>query len=90
MQKTRQNDEPQGYGMSNKYVTLPAPNSDKNKKEAATATYWDGTIGMIHMPDSVTVMEQEMGPQHTGLLDAHGRPLYRVPERLPMGFHIRK
>jgi hypothetical protein len=38
------------------------------------------------LPTSV-VHEQDKAPVNTGLLDALGRPLYRVPETVPMGFH---
>ena len=35
---------------------------------------------------NITVHEQPADPIHTGLLDAHGVPLYRIRERHPLGF----
>ncbi len=37
--------------------------------------------------DTVYVHDDE--PQKTGLLDQYGRPLYRMPERNPIGFRLR-
>lgn len=37
------------------------------------------------LPD-LSVYEAEAEPEDTGLLDHHGRPLYRFPERRPIGF----
>ena len=37
----------------------------------------------------MTVIETEKQPIKTGLLDAHGTPLYRVSETVPLGFHGR-
>jgi hypothetical protein len=39
--------------------------------------------------DSFTVHEAPDTPQPTGLLDAQGNPLFRVPEKHPIGFHAR-
>ena len=69
--------------MTSYYTTIPAP------KVAPRSGYYDGEIGLIHMPDSVTVFEQDASPTHTGLLNAHGEPLYRVEERLKLGFHLK-
>lgn len=38
---------------------------------------------------TITVYEQEAQPEKTGLLNAQGEPLYRVPEKVRMGFHVR-
>jgi hypothetical protein len=35
----------------------------------------------------VAVVEDHI-PTRTGLLDAHGVPLYRLPESIPLGFDI--
>jgi hypothetical protein len=40
-------------------------------------------------PDSITIHEPEDSPQWTGLYDAHGNELYRVRDRLPMGFRLK-
>jgi hypothetical protein len=37
-------------------------------------------------PDTITVIEDDGEPQHTGLLDQHGNPLYRVKNRQPCGY----
>lgn len=40
---------------------------------------------------SMTVHEAQDEPVNTGLLDADGAPLYRLPdERQPIGFHLPK
>lgn len=36
-----------------------------------------------------TVHEQERAPVKTGLFDANGTPIYRVPDTQPLGFDIR-
>jgi hypothetical protein len=36
-----------------------------------------------------TIHEGGDGPVPTGLLNADGVPLYRVPERVPLGFHAK-
>lgn len=38
-----------------------------------------------HLP-SCTVYEADPAPQPIGLLDADGTPIYRMQERVPMGF----
>jgi hypothetical protein len=49
---------------------------------------WDSDLGCeIHMPDSCTVHEGESMPQFSGLLDANGTPLYRIPPTVKLGFH---
>lgn len=42
-----------------------------------------------HQPAAETVYETDEMPRKTGLLDQYGRPLYRVPERQPIGFRLR-
>lgn len=44
--------------------------------------YWDDAEG-------ITVFEPSDEPEETGLLNAQGDPLYRVPERRPIGFHLK-
>lgn len=39
---------------------------------------------------TLTVYEVDDAPTDTGLLDAHGTPLYRVRERATMGFDLTK
>lgn len=39
-------------------------------------------------PPHITVHEDDT-PQPTGLLDEHGNELYRVPERIQMGFRAK-
>ena len=34
------------------------------------------------------IVPDETAPEDTGLLDQHGVPLYRVPERVRCGFHV--
>ncbi len=48
----------------------------------------DWGLARLDLP-TVTVYVEDDGPERTGLLDAQGRPLYRVRERVPMGFHRR-
>jgi hypothetical protein len=47
---------------------------------------WDSATTAWQERPSATVWEQEKTPHATGLLDAAGVPLYRVPETVPMGF----
>ncbi len=35
---------------------------------------------------SMEVIASDEGPIRTGLVDANGTPLYRLPERIPLGF----
>lgn len=37
---------------------------------------------------SETVLEDDPTPKATGLLDANGVPLYRLPDRIPLGFDL--
>ena len=70
--------------MTTRYTTLPGA------KVPAKAGYFDGGLGdMIHMPESVTVFEQENAPVYSGLLNASGEALYKVEERVKLGFHTR-
>jgi hypothetical protein len=55
----------------------------------AKSSYYDGGVGMILMDSSCTVMVEEKCPEYTGLRDAEGRRLYRMPETVPIGFHLR-
>ncbi len=51
---------------------------------------WDHDIGdMIHMPGSVTVHESDKHPVFSGLFDQHGKPLYRHPPTVRIGFHVK-
>ena len=47
--------------------------------------YWE-EIDPPETARTLTVFEAEDGPVETGLYDANGVPLYRVPERVKMGF----
>jgi hypothetical protein len=40
-------------------------------------------------PDEITVFEIDRTPVDTGLVDAMERPIYRVRDTVPMGFHHR-
>lgn len=37
-----------------------------------------------------TVYEADSSPERTGLLDAAGNPLFRVQDRVPLGFHAKR
>ena len=52
------------------------------------ASYYDGGLGMIHMPGSCDVTVVDKSPEWTGLCDANGCNLYRVPETVKIGFHL--
>ncbi len=39
---------------------------------------------------TMTVHVEDDDPVPTGLLDMHGVPLYRLPDRVPFGFHVSK
>lgn len=64
--------------MSVRYVTK----RPRAGYEAEYGEFWDDAHG-------VTVFEADDGPQETGLLDAHGNPLYRLVERRPIGFRVK-
>ena len=70
--------------MTNRYVSLignPA-------KGAVRSGYYDYSVGdHVLMPDSCTVVEMDKSPIETGLLNAEGHRLYRVPETVKLGFH---
>jgi hypothetical protein len=65
------------------YIARAGQPTDKEIK----ASYYDGGLGLIHMPESCTVTVEDKAPEYTGLHDAEGRPLYRVPETVRVGFH---
>ena len=68
-----------------RYVTRTGiPVADETR-----ASYYDGGLGLIHMPGSCEVMVQDKSPEYTGLCDADGNRLYRVPETVKIGFHLR-
>ena len=57
------------------------------KKYRAISGTWDYELGdMIHMPETLEVHESDKTPQPTGLLDANGTPLYRIPPTVRFGF----
>mgnify|MGYP000930187892 FL=1 len=64
--------------MALRYVTLRSP-----------PRAWDSDGPMAERP-TMTVHEAVPAPQPTGLLDAHGAPLYRIEERNPIGFCLSK
>lgn len=41
-------------------------------------------------PTSITVLEREVKPQPTGILNADGTMLYRVERSEPIGFRLRE
>lgn len=46
-------------------------------------------VSATHTPEhqpTCTVWEQEAAPVNTRLLDQTGTPLYRMPDRMPIGF----
>lgn len=51
----------------------------------AIHSVWDGAQLIL----GETVHEQDKPPIKTGLLDAKGIPLYRVPDTQPLGFDLR-
>jgi hypothetical protein len=60
------------------------------KQYRPIAGTWDSDMeGMIHMPDSCEVHETDKAPQFTGLLDASGTRLYRIPPSVKFGFHTK-
>jgi hypothetical protein len=40
----------------------------------------------VLLPETMTVIEEDAGPKYTGLLDASGNPIYRVPDDKVFGF----
>ncbi len=38
---------------------------------------------------TITVHCEDEAPVRTGLLDVSGAPLYRWPDRVPIGFHVK-
>lgn len=48
---------------------------------------WDSDYG--ETPLTMTVIDDDVAPQKTGLLDSNGTPIYRVNERAPIGFRAR-
>lgn len=46
---------------------------------------WDGDF-YLDAPRSILVMEDDASPTPTGLLDASGTPIYRLVERIKVGF----
>lgn len=61
----------------------------KYSPAAAPHAWWDDLYQLDRQPvgfDRVQVLETEHDPRPTGLLDAQGRPLYRIVEKQPIGF----
>lgn len=51
------------------------------------AIHYDYAVGdLVLMPPSVSATESAPTPKKTGLLNEHGIPLYRVEEKIKMGF----
>jgi hypothetical protein len=61
--------------MAPRYIALPA-----SKSWAADEWYDGGRT-------SIDVTDNDHRPQWSGLFDAYGTRLYRVPERVVVGFH---
>ncbi len=60
------------------------------RRYRAIASTWDSELGCnIHMPDSCEIHESDKAPKRTGLLDASGTPLYRIPPTVRIGFHLK-
>ena len=55
------------------------------------AVYYDHEVDdMIHNPEYIEVSDSaEEGDTFIGLFDHEGEPLYRLSDRIPMGFHHR-
>lgn len=54
-----------------------------------TRSVWAYDLGEeVHMHEAL-VTERDHAPVKTGLLDASGCPLYRMPDVLPIGFDLR-
>lgn len=49
--------------------------------------WWD--METHEQPPSMTVHCDDETPVRTGILDASGTPLYRWPDRVPIGFHVK-
>lgn len=60
-----------------KYVAIAHP-----------AAWSDSCLSWQDRPTCV-VHEDDPAPKPTGLVDASGTPLYRLSERIPIGFHNR-
>ena len=45
----------------------------------------DPEMGMMF---NLTVFEEELGPEFTGILDQSGDPIYRIPHKFKIGFDI--
>jgi hypothetical protein len=59
--------------MRYRYIALPSP----------PKSHWADDAPLVR---DLTVYEEEDKPQETGLLDARGTKLYRVREKIKMGF----
>ncbi len=56
---------------------------------SAPKAYYDGGYyGPTLMADSCTVSVEDRFPEDTGLFDANGDRLYRLPETVKIGFHL--
>lgn len=66
--------------MTTKNLTMPA------RYIILRADKWLDTHGHS---ESMVVYEPDLTPQPTGLVAPDGRPIYRVRETVPMGFHHR-
>lgn len=55
----------------------------------SAADDWNETAG-ADIDHSITVYESDAEPVRTGLVDACGTPIYRFPERRPIGFVLRQ
>lgn len=62
----------------NRYVTIA------NRPRAGVSDYLHD---YVDDRQGVTVVEDIQEPVDTGLFDHLGRPLYRLPDTVPMGFH---
>lgn len=53
-------------------------------RDAPPAAYYDDETPLLG--STITVYAEEREPVRTGLVDQHGTPIFRVPERIPFGF----
>ena len=53
--------------------------------KAVPRAYWEA-IDLPEQPRTMTAIEELAEPQHTGLFDAHGTPIYRLPDAKRIGY----
>lgn len=58
-----------------------------SKVQKPTAWIMDEDLFFCN-PQSITIFEEDVGPEDTGLLDEYGNPIVAVYNREPIGFVI--